>query len=406
MVKLNHHYQKLTPSYLFSEVERRLKVAKEKAPQSLFINLGIGDVTHPLLPAVVSALQEAVQELGKEKSFRGYGPTQGYPFLREAIATHDYKGLSISFEEIFISNGAKCDIASLQKLFDADNRVALPTPTYPVYLDTSIMSGRTRPQLKTGNYGGVIYLACTEENGFQPQPPSAHADLIFLCSPNNPVGVAMERSLLKKWVAYAKEHEALIFFDGAYEAYIQSKDVPRSIYEIEGSKEVAVEIRSFSKTAGFTDLRCSYTVVPKELLVRDAGAVRSLHALWQRHRDTTFNGVPYAIQKAALALYTSEGKKQVRSIVQRYRTSAQELREGILGLGGALYGGVDAPYLWWKTPENLSSWDFFDRLLEKAHLITTPGSGFGKRGEGFMRLSAFADPSSLQEALLRLRSVL
>lgn len=400
MAKLNHHYQKLSPNYLFPEIERRILAFREKFPTAPLLHLGVGDITQPLLPSAAAALLEASQEMGQ--TAYGYGPSAGYPFLREAIAAHDYK--NISPDEIFISNGAKCDIGNLHELFDADNRVALPDPTYPVYLDTTIMAGRTRLPLKSGHYGGITYLPCTEENQFQPQPPSSHADLIYLCSPNNPTGVAMEKPLLQRWVDYAREHEAIIFFDGAYEAYIQSENCPRSIYEIEGAKEVAIEIRSFSKTAGFTGLRCSYTVIPHSLKVRDAGKLHSLHALWKRRHDTKFNGVPYPVQKAAAALYTPTGKGEVEQAIQETQTRSRQILDGLKALGCTVYGGIDAPYLWWKTPT--SSWDFFDHLLVSAHLVSTPGRGFGLKGEGFVRLSAFADRATIETALSRIKAVL
>lgn len=406
MVKLNHHYQKLKGNYLFAEIQKRVAASKKGAPSASYIHLGIGDVTQPLTPSAVAALKEASLEMGDSKTFQGYGPSQGYPFLREAIAENDYKNLKVSPEEIFISNGAKCDIGNFQELFDIDNRVALFDPTYPVYLDTTVMAGRSKALLKSGVYGGITYIPCTEENKFQPLPPASHVDLIYLCSPNNPTGVALTKPVLKKWVDYAREHSAVILFDGAYEAFIRSEAVPHSIYEIEGAHEVAVEIRSFSKSAGFTGLRCSYMVVPFGLKISDAGKLHSLHALWTRRHDTKFNGVPYPVQKAAWSLYTPQGKKEKKSLIAYYQKSADLLAKGIQDLGGTLYGGKDAPYLWWKTPSELTSWDFFDHLLEKGHLVTTPGSGFGLQGEGFVRLSAFGDAASIQEGLTRLKGLL
>ena len=405
MVKLNHHYQKLSTDYLFTEIERRISALKEKKPDISLVNLGVGDVSSPLFPSIVSALKDASLEMGEAKSFRGYGPCEGYLFLREAIAKNDYKKLEIDPSEIFISDGANNDIANLQEIFAVENRIAIPDPTYPVYLDTNVMAGRTRHQLKTGAYGGVTYLPCIEGNDFQPLPPSSHVDLIYLCSPNNPTGVAMDRDLLKKWVDYAKEHRAVILFDGAYEAYIQSPSTPHSIYEIEGAKEVAVEVRSFSKSAGFTGLRCSYTVIPRQLKIRDAGAIHSLHALWKRRHDTKFNGVAYPVQKAAAALYTPAGQKELKEALLSYAERTSAMREGLIGLGYTVYGGIDAPYIWCKTPERMKSWEFFDHLLGKAQIAAIPGRGFGLCGEGFVRFSCFADPKLIEEGLSRLKKI-
>lgn len=405
MVKLNHHYQKLSDQYLFTEIEKKIGALKAKTPDAQLINLGVGDVTKPLPYPIVSALVAASQEMGDKKTFRGYGPSEGYLFLRQAIAENDYKALSISPEEIFISDGANSDLADLQELFAVDNKIAIPDPAYPVYLDTNIMAGRTRLPLKTGRYGGVVYLPCTEENGFNPLPPDTHADLIYLCSPNNPTGAAMDRPLLEKWIRYAKEHEAVILLDGAYEAYITSPNTPHSIYEIEGAKEVAIEIRSYSKSAGFTGLRCSYTVIPRQLKIRDAGRVHSLNALWRRRVDAKTNGVSYPIQKAALATHSPAGQKEIRELIRSYGERARFLKEGLEKLGYTIFGGVDAPYLWCKTPGKLSSWDFFDMLLENAHIVAIPGRGFGVFGEGFVRFSAFAEPTALAEGLLRMKKL-
>ncbi len=403
MTKLNHHYQKLGSNYIFSEIEKRVEALKIKLPRSSILNLGVGDVTTPLYPPVIEALSKATQEMGDKKTFRGYGPSEGYAFLREAIAKTDYSNL-ISPEEIFISDGANTDIANLQEIFSVDNRVAIPDPAYPVYVETNVMAGRTRPLLKTGRYGGITYLPCTEENGMQPQPPYAHVDLIYLCSPNNPTGLAMDKELLTRWVNYAKAHEAVILFDGAYEAFITS-DAPRSIYEIEGAKEVAIEIRSFSKSAGFTGLRCSYTVVPFELKLRDAGAIHSLHSLWKRRVETKSNGVSYPIQRAAAALYTPLGQKAMRETVQSYIERAQFLRDGLKQLGYTVYGGIDSPYVWCKTPPKVTSWEFFDFLLENAQIVTIPGIGFGQEGDGYIRLSGFAEKSVIDETLIRFKNL-
>jgi LL-diaminopimelate aminotransferase len=400
MVKLNTHYSKLAGNYLFPEISKRARGRTSSLP---LIDLGIGDVTRPLPSTIVQALSQASLEMGEASTFRGYGPSAGYDFLREAIAKHDYKGL-IDPEDIFISDGAKCDIANIQEIFCSSNRVAVPDPTYPVYLDTTVMAGRTRLQLKNGRYGGVLYLPCTEENQFCPEPPRESCDLVYLCSPNNPTGSAMTRKQLSRWVDYAKSMKAILLFDGAYEAYIRSPGIPKSIYEIEGAKEVAIEIRSYSKTAGFTGLRLSYTVIPKALKIFDCGKEHSLHALWQRRHDTKYGGAPYPIQKAAEAIYSPLGSQQVKEIIDSYSQNAQFLRKGLEDLGLTVYGGLNAPYIWCKAPDNLSSWEFFDLLLNKAGIVSVPGSGFGLLGEGFVRFSAFADRSKLTEALTRLRA--
>lgn len=402
MAKINHHYQKLVGSYLFPEIEKRVETLKKKQPHASLLNLGVGDVTTPLSSPVITALIAASNEMGEKTTFRGYGPSEGYLFLRKAIAENDYK--NISPDEIFISDGANTDIANLQEIFSVDNRIALPDPAYPVYVETNVMAGRTRPLLKTGRYGAITYLPCNEENGFQPQPPNTHVDLVYLCSPHNPTGIAMDRELLTRWVKYAKEHEAVIIFDGAYEAFITS-DAPRSIYEIPGAKEVAIEVRSFSKSAGFTGLRCSYTVIPHELKVRDAGSIHSLHSLWKRRTDTKSNGVSYPIQKAALALYTPEGQKATRDTVRSYNDRAKTLLEGLKQLGYTVYGGIDSPYLWCKTPPKVSSWEFFDFLLENAHIVTIPGVGFGQEGDGYIRFSAFAESPTITETLIRFKNL-
>jgi len=400
MTKLNHHFQKLSGNYLFPEIEKRVAALKMKHPNAPLINLGVGDVTTPLSPSVITALTAASKEMGVRETFRGYGPSEGYLFLREAIAKHDYK--NISPDEIFISDGANTDIGNLQEIFSLDNKVAIPDPTYPVYVETNVMAGRTRPLLKTGRYGGITYLPCNEENGFQPQPPNVHVDIVYLCSPNNPTGVAMDRELLTRWVKYAKEHEAVIIYDGAYEAFITT-DAPRSIYEIPGAKEVAIEVRSFSKSAGFTGLRCSYTVVPFDLKVRDAGAIHSLNALWKRRVDTKTNGVSYPIQKAAAALYTPEGQKEMREMVRTYGERAKMLLEGLKKLGYTVFGGIDSPYVWCKTPPKITSWEFFDFLLENANIVSIPGLGFGLEGDGYIRFSAFAEP--IGESLNRFKNL-
>ncbi|MBS0624994.1 MAG: LL-diaminopimelate aminotransferase [Verrucomicrobia bacterium] len=402
MAKINAHYSKLSGNYIFGEVADRAKVRKSTLP---LISLGVGDITLPLPAACVSALIDAAKEMGDPLSYKGYGPPFGYDFLREAISQHDYNG-KIAPDEIIISDGAKCDISNIQEIFCTQNRVALADPTYPVYIDTTVMAGRTRPRLKNGRYGGVTYLSCTEENGFRPRPPREHCDLVYLCSPNNPTGVAMDRELLAEWVAYAKKEGAILIYDGAYEAYIRSKDAPHSIYEIKGAEEVAIEIRSFSKSAGFTGLRLSYSVFPHALKVFDCGREHSLNALWKRRHETKYGGTPYAAQRAGAALYTPEGKKQLQAVVQTYSDNALLLRKGLQNLGLTVYGGIDAPYIWCKAPAHLTDWEFFDILLNKAAILSIPGSEFGSSGSGFLRMSAFAPRPSIEEALQRLRSAL
>lgn len=400
MTKINHHFQKLSNDSLFQEVERRVEALKKKLPKAALLDLGIGDVTTPISRSVISALTFASQEMGEKKTFRGYGPAEGYLFLRKAIAENEYQ--NISPDEIFISDGASSDIANLQEIFSIDNRIAITDPAYPVYVDVNVMAGRTRPLLKTGRYGGITYLPCNEANRFQPEPPNSHVDLIYLSSPNNPTGVAMSREILTQWVQYAKKQEAVIIFDGSYEAFITS-GAPKSIYEIPGAKEVAVEVRSFSKSAGFTGLRCSYMVVPYELKVRDAGAVHSLHSLWKKRIETNSNGVSYPIQRAAESLYTAEGKKETAMTVSNYLQKAKLLLDGLKQLGYTVYGGIDSPYIWCKTPPKVTSWEFFDFLLENGQIISLPGIGFGLEGDGFIRLSAFAEP--IGESLQRFKNL-
>lgn len=401
MTKLNLHFQKLSAPSLFPDVEQRIEALQKKTPHLL--DLSIGDVSSPLFPNVIEALKRASTEMGDKTSFRGYGPAQGYLFLREAIAKEDYKN-QISPEEIFISDGASSDLADLQEIFAIDNRVAVLDPSYPIYVEANVLAGRTRPLLKTGRYGGVTYLSCLEDNQFQPELPNTHVDLIYLASPNNPTGVALTRDTLSRFVTYAKQHNAVILYDGSYEAFIQS-DAPRSIYEIEGAKEVAIEVRSFSKSAGFTGLRCSYTVIPHELKVRDAGSLHALHPFWKRRVETKTNGVSYPIQKAALALYTSEGRHAIRTAVLGYMEQTKILLKGLKSIGYTVYGGMDAPYLWHKTPPKISSWEFFDFLLESIQVATLPGAGFGPGGVGFVRLSGLVEPHVIQETLYRFKAL-
>ncbi|PIS02385.1 MAG: LL-diaminopimelate aminotransferase [Chlamydiae bacterium CG10_big_fil_rev_8_21_14_0_10_42_34] len=400
MTKINHHFQKLSKEDLFQEIEKRVAAYKEKASTPHLLNLSVGDPAGPLCPSVIDALTAASKELGDKNTFRGYGPSNGYLFLREKIAQNEYK--NISADEIFISDGASSDISNLQEIFSIDNRLAIPDPSYPAYVDVNVMAGRTRPLLKTGKYGGITYLPCTEENNFQPEIPNAQVDLIYLSSPCNPTGVALTKETLTEWVNYAKKNHAVILFDGTYESFITST-APRSIYEIEGAKQVAIEVRSFSKSAGFTGLRCGYTVIPHELKVQDAGAIHSLHALWKRRLETKSNGVSYPVQKAAAALFTVEGKKEMKEMIATYQERAKTLLEGLKSLGYTVYGGVDSPYIWCKTPPKIHSWEFFNFLLENTHIISIPGVGFGMGGDGYIRLSAFAEP--VIESLTRIKNL-
>lgn len=405
MARINDHYLKLAAGYLFPEISRRVAAFQAAHPDARIIRLGIGDVVLPLPPVVCAALRRATDEMGTREGFRGYGPEQGYAFLREAIAKNDYAGLGITPDDIFVSDGSKCDSANIQEIFSPDSVVAVPDPVYPVYVDTSVMAGRTGPAGPDGRYPGLVYLPCTEENGFCPHPPDRRVDLVYLCFPNNPTGAVASRELLEQWVVWARENEAVLLFDAAYEAYISRDDVPHSIYEIPGAREVAVEFRSFSKTAGFTGLRCAFTVVPAELEARDSGGRSvALRDLWNRRQSTKFNGVSYPVQRAAEAVYSPQGREQVRERVAYYMENARIIREGLTAAGMQVFGGVDAPYVWVKTPAGLGSWEFFDRLLERAHVVGTPGAGFGPCGEGFLRLSAFGWRDQVEEAVERIRT--
>lgn len=401
MTKLNLNFQKLSGQYLFPEIEKRVENLKTKQPNASFLNLGVGDLTGPLFPMVTNALNLASFEMGEKSTFRGYGPSQGYEFLRKAIAEYDYKK-NISADEIFISDGANTDLANLQEIFSLENKVAVLDPAFPVYVESNVMAGRTRPLLKTGRYGGIVYLSTTEENGFQPDLPNVHVDLIYLCSPNNPTGVSLTKETLTRFVNYARKNNAVIIFDGAYEAFITT-GAPRSIYEIEGAKEVAIEVRTFSKSAGFTGLRCGYTVVPHALKVRDAGSVHALHPLWARRIETKTNGVSYPIQKSAAALYTKEGQDAIESAARDCNERSRLLLEGLKAIGYTVYGGIDSPYVWCKTPPKVSSWEFFDFILENIQVVTIPGAGFGLDGEGYIRFSGFAETPVIQETLQRFK---
>lgn len=404
MTQLNAHYLKLQGSYLFSTIAKRVRAYKEAHPQANVISLGIGDVSQPLVPAVVEALKQASLEMGQAETFHGYGPEQGYGFLREAIAKHDYqaRNIDIAADEIFVSDGAKSDVANFQELFAQDCVVALQDPVYPVYLDTNVMAGRT-DVFANGRYGKIIYLPCTEQTNFAPQLPTEHADIIYLCSPNNPTGATLTKAQLQAWVDYARAHKSVILFDSAYETYITDPALPHSIYEIPGANEVAVEFRSFSKTAGFTGTRCAYTVVPKALQVYDeAGHPHALNALWLRRQTTKFNGVPYVIQRAAQAVYSPQGQAQIKAVIALYQQNAQLILRALTQAGLVAFGGQNAPYIWLKTPQGMASWDFFEQLLNQAQVVGTPGVGFGLCGEGFFRLTAFNTPALTQEAAQRL----
>jgi LL-diaminopimelate aminotransferase len=403
---INEHYLKLKAGYLFPEIARRVTAFAQKNPQAAIIRLGIGDVTEPLPPAIVSAMQDAIQEMAQRSTFRGYGPEQGYDFLRKAIAENDFqaRGAEILADEIFVSDGSKCDSGNILDVFGLENKVAVLDPVYPVYVDTNVMAGRTGPADDRGRYSGLVYLPATAENSFQPELPQEKVDLIYLCYPNNPTGTVASRDVLRRWVEYAQAHESLILFDAAYEAYITDPEIPHSIFEIPGAREVALEFRSFSKNAGFTGMRCAYTVVPKSLKGRTAaGESVAIHSLWTRRHTTKFNGVSYPVQRGAAAAYSPEGKAEIEQLIRFYLTNAGLLREGLQSVGIQVYGGVNAPYIWLKTPGNLSSWAFFDRLLEQAHLVGTPGSGFGANGEGYFRLSAFNSRANIEEAVDRFR---
>lgn len=407
MTQLNENYLRLQGSYLFSTIAQRVRAYKEAHPQSLVISLGIGDVSQPLVPAVVEALQQASAEMGQIETFHGYGPEQGYEFLRQAIAAHDYqaRGIEISPDEIFVSDGAKSDVANFQELFSQESVVALQDPVYPVYLDTNVMAGRSGA-FENGRFEKIVYLPCTEENGFVPQLPRQHVDIIYLCSPNNPTGATLTKEQLTAWVQYAQEHKSIILFDSAYEAYISQPQLPHSIFEIAGADQVAVEFRSFSKTAGFTGTRCAYTVVPKKVQLRDStGNNKPLNALWLRRQTTKFNGVPYIIQRAAQAVYCAQGQAQIKKVIALYQQNAQVILQALRETGLTAFGGENAPYIWLKTPQGISSWEFFDLLLQKAQVVGTPGVGFGQCGEGYFRLTAFNTPSLTKQAAQRICSL-
>lgn len=408
MVQINENFLKLTAGYLFPEIGRRVSEFSKANPDANIIRLGIGDVTEPLPAAIVKAMHDAIDEMGSRDTFHGYGPEQGYAFLREPIAAQDYqaRGINVSADEIFISDGSKCDSGNILDIFGPGNRIAVTDPVYPVYVDTNVMAGHTGPADESGRYEGLVYLAVTEENGFVPEFPEEPVDLIYLCYPNNPTGTVATRETLTQWVNYARKHGSIILFDAAYEAFISEEDIPHSIFEIEGARDVAIEFRSFSKNVGFTGTRCAFTVVPKELTVTTGSEEVSLHQLWNRRQCTKFNGASYVVQKGAAAAYTDEGRQQIGELLNFYMTNARLLREGLQNLGITVYGGENAPYVWLKTQNGCSSWDFFDVLLSKGHLVGTPGSGFGAAGEGYFRLSAFNSRENVEAALERFQSAI
>jgi len=407
MAFINENYSKLQAGYLFPEIGRRVNNYAEKNPEKKIIRMGIGDVTRPLNPSIIKAFKEGVEEMSVEASFKGYGPEQGYAFLREAIAKNEFQsnGINISAEEIHVSDGSKCDTGNILEIFGLKNKIAVQDPVYPVYVDTSVMAGRTGNIQDNGYYEGLVYMPCLEENGFIPQIPNEKIDIIFLCYPNNPTGTTATREELAKWVEYAKANKSIILFDAAYEAFITEDNVPRSIFEIEGAKDVAIEFRSFSKKAGFTGTRCAYVVIPNGLKAyTESGDAVDVKNLWSRRQSTKFNGVSYPVQKAAASIYTPEGKKEVQDTIDFYMENARIMKESLIEQGFTVYGGVNAPYVWLKTKNNMKSWELFDLLLEKIQVVGTPGSGFGPSGEGYFRFSAFASRENVVEAMERLKN--
>ena len=401
MVRVNDNYLKLPGNYLFSTIGKKVREYKAEHPEADIISLGIGDVTQPIAPAVISALHTAVDEMGRAESFRGYAPDLGYDFLREAIAENDYRarGCEISADEIFVSDGAKCDCGNIQEIFSADCRIAVCDPVYPVYVDSNVMAGRTGDyDAAAGRFRDVIYLPCTAENGFLPDLPAEVPDLIYLCFPNNPTGAVISKARLQEWVDYAKGNGAVILYDAAYEAYISEPDIPHSIYECDGARDCAIEFRSFSKTAGFTGLRLGFTVIPRNLEVDGV----SLWSLWARRHGTKYNGAPYIIQRAGEAVYSDAGRLQIRSQIAYYMDNAHYIFDGLKGAGYEVSGGINAPYIWLRTPDGLTSWEFFDRMLTEANVVGTPGSGFGPGGEHYFRLSAFGSHENTAEAVKRI----
>lgn len=409
MITINENYLKLQDSYLFSTIAKKVAEYTKNNPDKKVIKLGIGDVTLPLAKTCVEAMKNAAEEMGKKETFKGYGPEQGYSFLREKIVKFDYKkrGIDIDIDEVFVSDGAKCDTGNIGDIFGIDNIVAITDPVYPVYLDTNVMAGRTGSfNEDTAKFDKVIYMPVTAENNFIPELPKEKVDMIYLCFPNNPTGTVLTKQQLKKWIEYAKENKSIILYDSAYEAFITQDDVAHSIYEIEGAKEVALEFRSFSKTAGFTGTRCGYVVVPKQLYgYTEKNEKVSLNKLWNRRQCTKFNGVSYVTQKAAEAVYTEEGQKEIKENINYYLENAKIIKEGLESAGFTVYGGTNAPYIWLKVPENYTSWEFFDYLLEKVNIVGTPGSGFGPSGEGYFRLTAFGSRENTIQAIERIKNM-
>jgi LL-diaminopimelate aminotransferase len=408
MALVNENYLKLKAGYLFPEIGRRVSQFAAANPGKKIIRMGIGDVTQPLTPTILKAFHEGVEEMGHAGTFKGYGPEQGYEFLRKVIAEKAYQayGVDISADDIIVSDGSKCDTGNIQEVFGHENKIAICDPVYPVYADTTVMSGKTGECMENGYYEGIIYMPCTAENGFIPELPAERPDLIFLCFPNNPTGTVASRKELEKWVEYARTQKSIILFDAAYEAFITDDDIPHSIYEIDGAKEVAIEFRSFSKTAGFTGTRCAFTVIPEELKAYDhEGNAHSVKKLWLRRHTTKFNGVSYPVQKAAAAVYSEQGQKEVKQVINYYMENARIMRESLAEAGFTVYGGKNAPYIWVKTKNNTKSWDFFDQLLTGINVVGTPGSGFGPAGEGYFRFSAFADRENVLEAMERIKTL-
>ena len=404
MYKINDNYLKLQGNYLFSTIAKKVNAYKESNPEANIIRLGIGDVTRPLVPSIIEALHKAVDEMGTEEGFRGYGPEQGYEFLREAIAKQDYqaRGCNIDADEIFISDGSKCDVGNIQEIFALNNKVAICDPVYPVYVDSNVMAGRTGAfNPGTGGYDNLIYMPCLKDNGFIPELPKEVPDLIYLCFPNNPTGMTISKHRLQEWVDYANKNGSIILYDAAYEAYITEPDVPHSIYECEGARTCAIEMHSFSKNAGFTGLRLGYMVIPKELVSDGV----TLHSLWNRRHGTKYNGAPYIVQRAGEAVYSERGKSELKDQVNYYLNNAKIIKEGLADAGYEVYGGVNAPYIWLKVPDNKTSWEFFDTLLNEVQVVGTPGVGFGANGEGYFRLTAFGTYENTKEALNRIKNL-
>jgi LL-diaminopimelate aminotransferase len=408
MARINEHYAKLPASYLFPEIGRRVRAFQAANADAKVIRLGIGDVTEPLAHAITAAMHAAVDEMGARETFRGYGPEQGYDFLVEAIREHDFtsRGLEVDADEIFVSDGSKCDSGNIQEIFALGARIAVTDPVYPVYVDSNVMAGRTAAVGPDGRYPGFTYLVGTEQNGFQPAPPAEPADFVYLCSPNNPTGTVATREQLTQWVEWAKRTDSVILFDAAYESYIADDSLPRSIYEIPGARDVAIELRSFSKRAGFTGVRCAFMVIPKTVMGTAPDGTRvALHKLWSRRHTTKFNGASYIVQRGAAAAYSADGLAQTKAQIAFYMENAKLLREGLTTAGFTVFGGVHAPYIWIRTRDGATSWDFFDRLLTSAQIVGTPGSGFGPAGEGYFRLSAFNSRANIDEAITRIRRV-